>query len=199
MNVSVIWAVTVFAVVGSFSPGPNTMIATSIGQRSGWRAAWPHALGVSVGFGSMLVLAASGTIAARWLSPELAGMLQWPAAAYLCWCAWSIATSAVGSPGKVSQQHFSFAQSFGFQYVNPKAWMLAASATTAFPQATQGVMALVALLVWAAVAIASILFWAALGAELNRVLRTPRRERTFNISMGLALAGSAVWMLMAGI
>lgn len=198
MTSSVISAVAIFAVVGSFSPGPNTMIATSIGQRGGWRAAWPHAFGVCVGFGSMLVLAASGTLAARWFSPDFAGVLQWVAAAYLCWCAWSIATSAVDDAAKGGPKRFSFLQSLGFQYVNPKAWMLAASATTAFPQATQGVLALLSLLVWAVVAIASILFWAALGAELNRVLRTPLRQRVFNVSMGLALAGSAVWMLAAG-
>jgi threonine/homoserine/homoserine lactone efflux protein len=194
---SILWPVALFALIGFFSPGPNTIIATSIGLRSGWRAAWAHAWGVCVGFSVMLSFAASGTAAAVWLLPGLDRWLRWAAAAYLCWCAWKIATSPVDELSASGPPQFSFLQSLGFQFVNPKAWMLAASASGAYPQAVRGAVAPWALLMLAAIAAGSIMFWAALGAELRRVLNTPARRRAFNACMGAALSGCAAWVLLA--
>jgi hypothetical protein len=56
-------ALAVLALVGSFTPGPNNMIATVTGANHGFRAALPHVFGVPFGFASMLIAGAFGVAA----------------------------------------------------------------------------------------------------------------------------------------
>ena len=50
MEADQVIALAVFALVGSFTPGPNNAIATLTGANFGMRAAVPHILGVPFGF-----------------------------------------------------------------------------------------------------------------------------------------------------
>ena len=61
-------ALATLAVVGSFTPGPNNVIATVTGANHGLRATLPHILGVPFGFRTMLVAGSLGVAALRdWL------------------------------------------------------------------------------------------------------------------------------------
>ena len=48
-------ALAILAIVGSFTSGPNNMIAIVTGANHGFRAALPHIFGVPFGFASMLI------------------------------------------------------------------------------------------------------------------------------------------------
>jgi hypothetical protein len=61
-------ALAMLALVGSFTPGPNNMIATVTGANHGFRAALPHIFGVPFGFASMLIAGAVGVAALAHLS-----------------------------------------------------------------------------------------------------------------------------------
>lgn len=187
-----------FAVVGSFTPGPNTMIAASIGAQNGWRAAWPHAFGVATGFSSMLLLAALGVAGALWLVPQTGLVLRVVGALYMCWCAWGIATSGTEGPKLGGPSSFSFLRSVGFQYLNPKGWMLAMAATSMYSQAMTFPLAVGALLVCALASVASVMCWSVVGTALGKLLTTPRRRLVFNHSAGLLLVATAAWMLLVG-
>ena len=50
----------VFAVVSSITPCPNNIMLTSSGIMFGFNQTIPHMLGVTFGFGVMLVLCAAG-------------------------------------------------------------------------------------------------------------------------------------------
>jgi threonine/homoserine/homoserine lactone efflux protein len=60
MEPAQLWAFVVFSLVGSFTPGPNTTVATATGANFGFRAALPHILGVPFGFSTMLALGTLG-------------------------------------------------------------------------------------------------------------------------------------------
>lgn len=197
-NLAELIPVALFAVVGSFTPGPNTMIAASIGAQSGWRAAWPHAFGVAIGFCSMLVLAAFGVVGTLWLLPGVDLALRIVGAAYMCWCAWGLAFASNDGASVGGPSSFSFIRSIGFQYLNPKAWMLAMAATSMYAPRATGLLAVAALLICAVVALASIVCWSAIGAELGRLLTTRSRRRAFNYCAGAALTATAIWMLLVG-
>ena len=49
-----------FAFVSSITPGPNNIMLTSSGIRFGFARSIPHMLGITSGFGVMLVLCAAG-------------------------------------------------------------------------------------------------------------------------------------------
>jgi threonine/homoserine/homoserine lactone efflux protein len=68
-------ALVALATVGSFTPGPNTMLALATGVRFGWRRVGPHALGVAVGLAAMLTFAAT-TAAANYAWAAVGSSLQ---------------------------------------------------------------------------------------------------------------------------
>ena len=112
-------ALTLFAVAGTFTPGPNTVIATATGANFGFRAAIPHVLGVPFGFASMLLAAAAGATAIILASPMAAQVLKWAGVAYLLWLGLALArsnqagTATVSGPFKLP---LTFVQSAAFQY-----------------------------------------------------------------------------------
>jgi threonine/homoserine/homoserine lactone efflux protein len=187
-------ALATLAVVGSFTPGPNNTIATVTGANHGFRAALPHVFGVPFGFGTMLAAGALGVAALLLAHPVLGQLIKWAGIAYLLWIALQIARA--GSIGHRSvARPLTFWQSAAFQYANPKAWMLSAATAGSF-MASGASLARTALivLVFALAAAASLLLWAALGAALRQWLTHGARLRLFNVSMGVLLAATALWL-----
>ena len=84
-------ALAILAFVGSFTPGPNNMIATVTGANHGFRAALPHVFGVPFGFASMLIAGAAGVAALLLTYPFIAALLKWAGIAYLLFMAWQLA------------------------------------------------------------------------------------------------------------
>jgi threonine/homoserine/homoserine lactone efflux protein len=199
MDADQVVALVVFALVGSFTPGPNNAIATLTGANFGMRAAVPHMLGVPFGFASMLLAAAGGVAAVLLKNPVAAEVIRWLGTAYLLWLAWSLMRASEAKP--LASGPFalplSFSQAALFQYLNPKAWMLAAATAGAF-MAGDGpfVRGALAAAVFAVTAFASLVVWAALGASLRAWLAQGLRLRVFNVVMGLSLAITALWMLL---
>jgi len=82
-----------------------------------------------------------------------------------------------------------------FQWVNPKSWLVTASAAGTFLRADAGspivqAASLGGLFVLAA--LPACFVWLAFGAAVQRVLYSRRRLRIFNIAMGALLALSIV-------
>ncbi|MGE5338775.1 MAG: LysE family translocator [Gemmatimonadota bacterium] len=187
-------ALIVFALAGSFTPGPNNTIATATGANHGLRAAVPHIFGVPFGLSSMLAVGAVGAAALIAAHPALAAGIRWAGIAYLLAIAWSIArTSAIGE--RAVARPLTFWQSAAFQYANPKAWMLAAATAGTYTAADEGLSQIVVICaVFSSACAASLVVWAAAGAALKEWLKRGARLRTFNALMGALLAATAVWM-----
>jgi threonine/homoserine/homoserine lactone efflux protein len=72
-----------------------------------------------------------------------------------------------------------------FQWVNPKAWMMALGAVTTYttPAAYFHLQILLIVLVLAVVGVASTSVWVLFGQLIRRYLTTPRRRIAFNWTM----------------
>ncbi|GAB4479657.1 MAG: LysE family translocator [Burkholderiaceae bacterium] len=192
-------ALVVFALVGSFTPGPNNAIATATGANHGFAAALPHIAGVPFGFATMLLAAAGGVAALIVASPALSALLKWLGIAYLLWLAWSLARAreGVAAAGPFALP-LAFWQSALFQYLNPKAWMLAVATAAAWlADGDPWRRAAVVCVVFSLACAASLVLWAAAGAALRDWLAHGARLRAFNVAMGALLAATAVWMGIA--
>jgi threonine/homoserine/homoserine lactone efflux protein len=189
-------ALATLAVVGSFTPGPNNVIATVTGANHGLRAALPHILGVPFGFGSMLVAGSLGVAALLVAHPLLGQAIKWLGIAYLLAIAWMIGrASDIGE--RALARPLTFWQSASFQYANPKAWMLAAATAGTFMSAGAGLTGTAIIVaVFAVTAAASLVLWAWIGAALRHWLQVGRRLARFNLAMGLLLAATALWMAL---
>lgn len=123
-------------------------------------------------------------------NPLVLKALNWGGAAFLLWLSWKIATS-----GRIEAtpegQPVGYLGAAVFQWVNPKSWLVTASAAGTFLSAEAGSpiaqsASLGGLFVLAA--LPSCFVWLAFGATVQRVLRGRRRLSLFNIAMGVLLA-----------
>lgn len=193
-------ALIVFAAVASFTPGPNNTIAAATGANFGFRAVLPHVFGVPVGFISMLLAAAGGVTAVLLATPMLSGTLKWAGVTYLLWLSWQLTQPASNqsNAGGPFALPLGFTQSALFQYLNPKAWMLALATTTAFAAGEQPLhRAAIIVVVFPLFALASVALWGWAGAALREWLRHGRRMRVFNMLMRATLAATALWMALS--
>lgn len=191
-----------FAVAMSATPGPNNALAAASAANFGIRRTVPQMLGVALGFPAMLVLVALGAAEALRERPELQFGLRWVGAAWLAWLAWRLATAVPGgvgeAPGQRRARPLSFLEAALFQWVNPKAWLIAFAGigTYAGPRVLPEAAVLAAL--FAVAALGSLAAWAALGAGIARLLPGPRALRRFNIAMAVLLLLSLLPLLRPG-
>lgn len=187
-------ALTTLAVVGSFTPGPNTTIATVTGANHGFRATLPHIFGVPFGFSTLLLAGSLGVAALLLASPHVTALIKWAGVAYLLHIAWQIGGARAIAERQVARP-LTFWQSAAFQYANPKAWMLAAATAGSFSAGAATVRGTAIILgVFSVAACTSLVVWAAAGAALRGWLAHGGRLRAFNVAMGLLLAATAAWM-----
>jgi len=191
-------ALAILAFVGSFTPGPNNMIATVTGANYGFRAAVPHIFGVPFGFASMLIAGAAGVAALFLTYPFIAALIKWAGIAYLLFIAWQLARPHVTGEesNRPAMKPLSFWQSAAFQYANPKAWMLAAATAGSFMADNAKLASIVTIvIVFSIAAMGSVITWVLVGAALRNWLGVGSRMRIFNVAMGVLLAATALWLM----
>ena len=196
-------AFSLFAFVSSITPGPNNLMLLASGMNFGFRASIPHMLGISSGFFVMLlgVGFGLGEIFARY--PITYTAMKWTGAVYLVYLAWRIANAgAVADPAEqpIDEANrrvpLSFVGAALFQWVNPKAWVMAVSAFSIYIPATSGWVTSVALsALFAAINLPCVSCWTLFGSQLRRWLKDPRYARFFNIVMAGLLVASLVPIL----
>ncbi len=187
-------AFLLFAVVAAVTPGPSNVMLTAAGANAGVLRGLPCLLGVIVGMGLMMFLVPLGLGSLVLAHPLVLRILNWGGAAFLLWLAWKIAMSA-SLDATTGGDPVGFVGAALFQWINPKSWLVAASAAGTFLHAdagsplgqAAGLGGLFALAV-----LPSGFVWLAFGATVHHVLGTRARLRAFNITMGVLLALSIV-------
>jgi len=171
------------------------MLAAS-GVNFGFRRTIPHFSGVYFGFLFMLTIACFGLGEIFTTFPILQPILKYAGSAYLLYLAYRISQSSTISDANVPKP-LNFFQAALFQYINPKAWIVAGTIPVAFTQGTgitnEDIMYLVG--GHAFVSFPAVMAWVIAGTQVRRLLSTPRSLRRFNITMGLLLAGTVVLIL----
>jgi len=192
-------AVLIFALVMGFTPGPNNAMLASSGARFGMARTLPHLMGVTVGFPVMLFLVGLGLASILLASPLLQLAMKTISCAYLLWLTFQIAMSSSGVSDGAGGKPLTFLQAAAFQWINPKAWLMAVGAISAYTAGYGGRLYLqvaIIALVTLAVTLASTLTWTAFGAAIRRFLRSATALRLFNLAMALLLLASIVPILM---
>lgn len=194
MDTQHIVAFLVFAFVAAVTPGPSNIILTSVGANAGVVRGLPCLFGVVLGMGFMIFLVMLGMGSVIVEHPVVRDVLKWCGIALLLWLSWKIATAGHGNAG-IAQEGIGFWQAAGLQWVNPKSWLIAASAVATYlPAESTGAVgrALWFGIVFFLAALPGCFVWLAFGAAVQRLLRSERVTRGFNVAMGVLLAGSIV-------
>jgi threonine/homoserine/homoserine lactone efflux protein len=186
-------ALVVFTFVSSITPGPNNTMLMASGANFGLKASVPHMIGVSIGFGSLLLLVGLVLGGLFTAYPALHMALAWVGIAYLLYLAVRIALTDHLSARKDSAKPLRFEQAAAFQAVNPKAWVMGLGAMTAYAPNTGYFLNVVIVAVTFMVVGAPCIFaWTVAGVGMRRFLDRPGVFRAFNIGMALVLALSLV-------
>ncbi|MBB3217939.1 threonine/homoserine/homoserine lactone efflux protein [Ochrobactrum sp. RC6B] len=198
MSIEIFLALLVFAFVSSVTPGPNNLMLLASGVNFGFRRTIPHMLGIGVGFFVLLLAVGFGLGALIETVPSFYTALKFAGGAYMLYLAWKIAMSR--SIGEARHRDKSvpmtFLQAAAFQWVNPKAWVMAVTGIATY--ATHDNYYVAVLLVSTAFAIVnlpSVSVWAGFGTLLRNWLSDPARLKWFNLVMALLLVLS-LWPML---
>jgi threonine/homoserine/homoserine lactone efflux protein len=179
-------------VVAAVTPGPSNVMVMAAGANAGLVKGLPCLLGVATGMGLMMFLVPLGLGSVVLQHPIGMKALNWGGAGYLLWLSWKIA-SARGIESAPRPRPVGYLQAAAFQWVNPKAWLVSASAAGTFLSAQAGSPAAQSVYLGGLFFLAALpsgFVWLAFGATVQRFLGSPRRLRIFNVAMGVLLAVS---------
>jgi threonine/homoserine/homoserine lactone efflux protein len=197
MSLDAFLALVVFAFVTSITPGPNNLMLLASGVNFGFVRTVPHMFGIAGGFATLLFGVGLGLGAVLKAYPALDLTLKIAGGAYLSYLAWKIAMSrSLTAKGEAKAVPMTFFQAAAFQWVNPKAWVMAVTAMAVYtnPEAPFLSMLLVTA-AFAAVNLPSVSVWAGFGMALRGFLADPVRLKWFNIAMGVLLAAT-LWPML---
>ncbi|WP_081158301.1 LysE family translocator [Ensifer aridi] len=196
MQPDMLLALFLFAFTTSITPGPNNMMLFASGVNFGFVRTIPHMLGIGGGFFVLLIAVGLGLGALLHSMPLLYTTLKFAGGAYLVWIAWKIGTSRSLGEGRANAVPMTFLQAAAFQWVNPKAWVMAVSAMATYTSSDSYLMSvLVVGLVFAIVNVPSVSTWAGFGSALRQWLSEPARFKWFNITMAVLLVVS-LWPML---
>lgn len=182
-----------FSVAMTLTPGPNVVLVTASAANFGFRRTVPQMLGITFGFGSMVVATGLGLAGLVHAEPRLHLAVKYAGALYLLYLAWRIARADAAS-ASARVKPIGFLEATLFTWMNPKAWISALGAVAAYSTVGDDVLWQTSVIagVLAAACLASVAIWAGFGSAIGRYLAAPRMRKAFNWSMAGLLVLSLI-------
>ncbi len=193
-------ALLLFVLVAGFTPGPNNIIALSIGFNYGYKRVIPHILGVTIGFPVMLVLIGTVLYPLMKHFETFYNILKYGSILYIFYLAYKIATSSIDAKEleENKKRPITFFQSLAFQWINPKAWAGALSTVSVYIPAGENFLKglYIAAFTSAVTIVGAISLWALMGKKIKTLLKNPLHVRVFNYLMAILLIVSVAMMII---
>lgn len=197
MSLTTFFALLIFSFVTSITPGPNNVMLFASGVNFGLSRTWPHAIGISVGFSTLLLAVGAGLGVMLQLYPSTFTAIKIAGGAYMLWLAWRISQSGpVEMKGSNAKPLTVFEASL-FQWVNPKAWFMAMVAMSTYTAEGNYLLNVVIVtFAFCVINFPSITIWAGFGTLMRKFLQDPVILKVFNYIMALLLVIS-LWPMLA--
>lgn len=188
-----------FAVATSTTPGPNNLLVLATAAQHGGKAAIPLVFGSALGFGFMVGVVIAGLAGLLTHHPDVHSGMRWVGTAWILILAWRISRVAPAIlSGPKAIVSIGFWGSCAFQWINPKAWVmaLATSATYTVPGDDLWIQVFLLSSIFAVISFPCVGIWALLGTGVSTYLTTTKQMRIFNQITGLLLAASVLPILI---
>ncbi|MBV7296720.1 LysE family translocator [Enterovibrio paralichthyis] len=192
-----LFAVALFAISSSVTPGPNNIMVMTSGLNFGVKKSLPLLVGICIGFTVMLLLVGIGLSALFEWFPPLHFIIKCVGVAYLLYLAVKIARSEGGVGTNEQSNPLSFMNGALFQWVNAKAWVVATGAIAAFTSSGESFLGqnLMIAMTFFVVSFPCVGVWLVFGSVLRRVLNSHESRRWFNYAMAGLLVLSVLPVL----
>lgn len=197
LSPEILWALVTYTVVMTITPGPNNLLLLSSGLTFGLtRTSW-HMVGILCGVLLQICVTGAGLGALFVRFPEFQTGLKLAGTLYMLWLA-----RRLWEAGEIKTvravRPISFIEAMGFQFVNPKAWIMATTVIAVFVPAGPAYIERLATvgLIFTTIALPCIIVWAASGAWLRSVVYNGVVRRRINRSMAVlsALTAISFWL-----
>lgn len=184
-----------YAFATSITPGPNNLMLMASGANYGVRRTLPHLLGVTLGFVILASALGAGLLEVLRGAPQIFEGLRYACMAFVLYLALRIATATpqgVEAQSRHTARPLHFLEAAAFQWINPKAVVMAITTVTTYTATHDVAGVLTAAVIFGAVNLPSCGLWVATGGRLRNWLSNGRVLRPFNITMALLLIASMV-------
>lgn len=176
-----------FTFVTAATPGPNNILLTTSGVRFGFWRTLPHILGIQLGLAVQLVLCSMGVGLTLMNIPAFSETIRVLGTLYLVYLAWRLCRSSLApeADASASDRPFTLLQAAGFQFINPKAWIMSLTAGALFLPPLESKSLSIALLCFTMLLVGgpSSGSWAVIGSTIRHYLTDPVWRRGFNSIM----------------
>lgn len=187
---SMLLSIATFTFSTVMTPGPNNIMLLSSGLTFGYKRTLPHILGVMLGFPMMVVLVGFGMGVIFDKYPFILSVLKIVGFFYLLWMSYKIATNiSIYEVKDREGKPFSFLQAAAFQWVNPKAWIMAITSISIFVTSIENpfIQVLSVATIYLLSGVISTNTWALGGVLLKQVLKSKKSVSIFNKTMAFLL------------
>ncbi|MGG3279272.1 LysE family transporter [Paenibacillus solani] len=181
-----------YAIVSSFTPGPNNIISMTNARSQGVRKTMRFIGGVAAGCMVIMLLWSYFNLVLNPFIPRINFMMNILGCLYMIYLAIKIMRSKPQDAESSNAGLCTFTFGFIFQFMNPKVILYGITAISSFvmPLSTSPIQLLFYSLGLTIIGICANMTWALFGSLFKNLLS--RYERPFNLVMGLLLIYSAV-------
>ena len=179
------------------TPGPNNAMLTASGIKFGFKKTLPHLFGIPFGHVIQITLVCFGLGTLFQKYPDIQLYLKWLCFFYLLYLGWKIIGS-FDTKEKETGRPLKFYEAALFQFINPKAWVVALTAATAFfPTEENFIIATSFVAITAPfICFPSICLWALFGSSIKLIIRNTKAKKIIEYLLAILLIVTAVIIVM---
>ena len=175
------------------TPGPNNAMLTASGIKFGFKKTLPHLIGIPLGHVIQIILVCLGLGTLFQKYPLIQIYLKWVCFLYLLYLGWKIIGSFSSSEKKTGQP-LKLYEAALFQFINPKAWVVALTASTAFFPIEENFFIATSFVAITApiVCFPSICLWTLFGSSIKTVIKNAKVKKIVEYFLAVLLIVTAI-------
>ena len=175
------------------TPGPNNAMLTASGIKFGFKRTIPHVFGIPFGHVIQITLVCFGLGTLFQKYPAIQFYLKWLCFFYLLYLGWKILGSFSNNE-KETGKPLKLYEAALFQFINPKAWVVALTASTAFFPTEESFLVATAFVAITApfVCFPSICLWAVFGSSIKNIIKNFKVKRFVEYLLAILLIVTAI-------
>ena len=178
------------------TPGPNNAMLTASGIKFGFKKTIPHLIGIPFGHTIQITLVCFGLGNLFQKYPLIQNYLKWLCFFYLLYLGWKIIGS-FSEHKKESGRPLTLYEAALFQFMNPKAWVVALTASTAFFPVNENFYLATTFVVLTApfICFPSICLWALFGSSIKILIKNAKIKKIIEYFLAVLLVITAIIIL----
>ena len=188
-------SLVLFAMVVTYSPGPNNVLLAWSGGQVGILRSFPLWLGIVSGIVVIVAVSAMGLGAIIHAEPNVQLGMKVVGSVYLAWLGWKVAHAGPPDFDRPAEaRRTGFVPGFVNSMFNPKGWAMALSATAGYAALASNApkLALILSVVFVLVAVPNWILWSGGGQIMARSITSARGWQIANAVLGLLVVLSVV-------